>query len=505
MDHEFDVFFLPYFTPSHMIPLVDMGRLFATRGVNVTIVTTPCNAALFQASVDRDIASGSPITVHTLKFPSVEAGVPEGIENFNAVTSLEMATKVSEGISMLQKPMEQLIRDCRPDCIVSDMFFPWTVDVAEELKVPRILFNPSNFLFHCVTHSIKIYSPHEKIQSDTESFVIPGLPDKIEITRAQLPDHVKTKTRYGEIMDMIRESERRSFGTIINSFYEIEPSYVDHFRTVLGRKGWHVGPLSHFSNRGKIDIANDSIIEQHSCLSWLDTQKPNSILYICFGSMIRFPDSQLTQIALALDASGKPFVWVVRKRGKTEENEEEGWLPKGFEGRMAERNQGVIIRGWAPQLLILEHYAIGGFMTHCGWNSILEGVTAGVPLIAWPLFAEQFYNEKLVTQVLKIGVGAGADVWNTSFEITSPVVGKDKIEKAVTYLMGCSKESEQIRRRAKELGVMAKRAVEEGGSSYHDLTALIEEIKVAVAIAVTVAIDAGGFLPSNNYTIPAIK
>lgn len=103
-----------------------------------------------------------------------------------------------------------------------------------------------------------------------------------------------------------------------------------------------------------------------------------------------------------------------------------------------------------------------------------------MPLITWPLFAEQFYNEKLISRVLKIGVEVGSEVWNSGFEIKSPVVGKDKIVKAVTWLMGGSEEVQEIRRRAKEIGVMLHKSVEEGGSSYSDLGALIEEIKARV-------------------------
>ncbi|KAL2905184.1 Scopoletin glucosyltransferase, partial [Bienertia sinuspersici] len=85
----------------------------------------------------------------------------------------------------------------------------------------------------------------------------------------------------------------------------------------------------------------------------------------------------------------KEFIWVVKNRKSKE------WLPTGFKQRIGEK--GLLIRGWAPQVLILEHEAIGAFVTHCGWNWTLEAISAGVPMITWPIFAEQFYNEKLVT------------------------------------------------------------------------------------------------------------
>ncbi|KAF5955585.1 hypothetical protein HYC85_008441 [Camellia sinensis] len=455
-DQKLSVVFLPYLAPSHIIPMVDIARLFAGRGVAATIITTTNNALLFRDSVNHDAASGLNISVHTIKLPSAQVGLPEGIENFGQCTSPQLMAKLGYAIVLLQNQIEEFIRDNPPDCIVSDMFFPWTVDLADELQVPRIMLYPSNSFFHCVSHSLRLYAPHEKVQSDSEDFLIPGLLDEIRMARSELQDHFKAKSRYGDLINSIRETEGRSYGIILTSFYDLEPAYSDHFKKVVASKCWNLGPLSLFTNRGNVGQENNSGEEKHSCLSWLDTQKPNSVLYVCFGSMVQFSDAQLTQIALALEASGHPFVWVVRKEGKSE-------------GKQEER--------WAPQLEILDHQAVGGFLNHCGWNSLLESLTAGLPLISWPLFAEHFYNSKLSTQVLKIGVEIGPRVWNPGFEINSPLVGMDELTKAITFLMGGSPEAVKMRQRAEEIGIKAKRAVEEGGRSYCDLKALIEELK----------------------------
>ncbi|KAM1794574.1 hypothetical protein ACFX11_035035 [Malus domestica] len=132
------------------------------------------------------------------------------------------------------------------------------------------------------------------------------------------------------------------------------------------------------------------------------------------------------------------------------------------------------------QLPILEDEAIGGFVTHCGWNSILEGVSAGVPMITWPVGAEQFYNEKLITQVLRTGLVVGSQQW-TSFadKKKEASVKREAIEKAITQVM-VGDEADELRSRAKALEEMARRAVEEGGSSFSDLTALVEELRRSV-------------------------
>ncbi|KAF7811001.1 scopoletin glucosyltransferase-like [Senna tora] len=135
--------------------------------------------------------------------------------------------------------------------------------------------------------------------------------------------------------------------------------------------------------------------------------------------------------------------------------------------------KGLIIRGWAPQVLILDHEAVGGFVTHCGWNSTLEGISAGVPMVTWPRSADQFYNEKFVTEVARIGVGVGAKKYVESEEDN---VKKEAIEKALKEIME-GEEAEEMRNRVKNFGKMAKQAMEEGGSSYLGFSALIEELK----------------------------
>lgn len=403
-------------------------------------------------------------------FPSKEVGLPEGIENFNAITSSEMASKVFYGIMLLRKPMEDLIRKISPNCIFSDMFYPWTADLANELSIPRLMFNPSCLFSHCVTHSLSVYAPHGSVESDTESFLVPNLPHKIEMKRCQLPEHVKMKTRYGELIKAIEESEQKTYGTVHNTFYELEPAYADHYGNIKKCKFWHIGPVFQFFK--KAETSNDSSSEQHYCLSWLDTQKPDSVLYICFGSMVRFSDAQLTEIAFALEVSNTQFIWVVRRGLENQET----WLPPGFEERMVKNNKGLIVQEWVPQVKILEHPSTGGFLTHCGWNSVLEAFVAGVPLMTWPLFAEQFSVEKLV-ELLMVGVRVGADVWNSGFEIKSPLVGREMIENALSRLMDGSDESLMIRRRAEDTRVMARGAVMDGGSSFNQLRDLIEELK----------------------------
>ena len=199
----------------------------------------------------------------------------------------------------------------------------------------------------------------------------------------------------------------------------------------------------------------------------MNSKEPNSVLYISFGSLARLPSKQLKEIANGLEASDRSFIWVIGKISPSSKNgeiENLNWLPTEFEQRMKESDKGLIIQGWAPQLLILKHSAVGGFMTHCGWNSTQEGVSAGLLMITWPLLAEQFSNEKLVTDVLKIGIKVWSEEWPSRNKERKVLVGREKVEMAVKRLMSEDEEIEDIRRRVKEIAGRAKRAIEEGGT-----------------------------------------
>ncbi|EEF42834.1 UDP-glycosyltransferase 73C4-like [Ricinus communis] len=184
---------------------------------------------------------------------------------------------------------------------------------------------------------------------------------------------------------------------------------------------------------------------------------------------------QLIELALGLEASMRSYIWVVKEGDYTAELDK--WLvEEQFEETV--KDIGLVVRGWAPQVPILSHPAIGGFLTHCGWNSTLEGISSGLPMITWPMFAEQLFNEKLIVQVLKIGVRIGVEIpmkWGEE-EKLGVMVNKDEIKKAIDQLMDEGSEGEDRRRRAKELGEMAKKTVEEGGSSYLNMTLIIQHV-----------------------------
>ncbi|KAK7245054.1 hypothetical protein RIF29_39885 [Crotalaria pallida] len=470
----------PLIAPGHIIPMMDIARLLAQHGVIVTIFTTPKNASRFTSSISRAVSSGLQIQLVLLQFPSKEVGLPEGCETFDMVPSTTMIPNLFNGVIMLQKQAEELFATLtpKPSCIISDFCIPWTSQIAQKYNIPRISFHGfCCFTLHCmhVVHASKVL---ESITSESECFTIPGIPDQIQVTKAQFPG-ANYHRLLKEFKDKVSDAEIKSYGVIINTFEELEQAYVNDYKKVRNDKAWCIGPVS-LCNKDELDKAqrgNKDSINQNHCLKWLDLHKPNSVAYVCLGSLCNLIPSQLMELALALEATQRPFIWVIREWVQFEELEK--WISEeGFEERT--KGRGLLIRGWAPQVLILSHHAIGGFLTHCGWNSTLEGISAGVPMVTWPLFADQFLNEKLVVHVLKIGVSLGVETpmtWGEEENSNNGViVKKENIKNAICMVLNEGGESEERRGRARKLSEMAKKAVENGGSSHLNMTLLIQEI-----------------------------
>ncbi|XP_031102279.1 UDP-glycosyltransferase 73C5-like [Ipomoea triloba] len=465
---------IPLMSQSHIIPLTDFAKLLAKRGVTVSIITTPSNADRYNDSVKIPAAkSNLKIQLITVEFPCQQAGLPHGCENMDSLASMDLVIDFFQASDMLREPLEKIVSqlDPKPSCIVDTSAFSWTQDIATKLHIPRYVFQTVSCFTNVISHILK-----ETKAADTDSgtFLIPRIPDNIELRKGQLMENtVKHSDKWVGIMDRIKKAHDLARGNLINSFEELEPWYVNEYKK-LRRAVWCVGPVS-LCNRETDEKRNrgNRFSSDQDCLPWLDTMKPRSVIYACFGSLCQISPSQLKEIGLGLEASNSPFIWVIR--GINFSSQVEKWLEEdGLEERV--KGRALIVRGWAPQLEILSHPSIRGFMTHCGWNSALEAVSAGVPMITFPMFAEQFFNEKFIVKVLKIGVRVGVEVGVNSWqeEKKGVMVKREQVKNAIDCLMG--DEGEEMSKRAQKLAEMAKKAGEEGGSSSFNISLLIQDV-----------------------------
>ncbi|KAL9239350.1 hypothetical protein vseg_013683 [Gypsophila vaccaria] len=457
----------------HMLHIVDTASTFAIHGVECTLITTPANVPFIQKSLPN---SNQRILqffkLGLVAFPHEAVGLPPGLENFSAVTSPDQRGKISKAMSLLQGPTEDLIKEISPDCIVSDMFYPWTSDFALGIGIPRVVFRGCGMFPMACWHSIKSHSPHEGVDCQEDHvIVLPGLPHHIEMRKSTLPDWVRKPSGYTYMMNMMDAAEMRSYGVIVNSFSELEREYEEYYRSVTGLKVWTIGPISlHVGRNEELDGSDEWV-------KWLDSKQIGSVLYVSFGGVAKFPPHQLREIAAGLESSGRDFVWVVRASEEHASETADAWSLQEFKERMRESKQGLIIESWVPQLMFLEHKATGGMLTHVGWGTMLEGITAGLPLVTWPLYAEQLYNERLVVDVLKIGVGVGVKEFSGLDDIgKKETIGRESIEASVRLVMGDGEEACAMRRRVKELSEASKKAVQEGGSSKANIQDFLNDL-----------------------------
>ncbi|KAH7511312.1 hypothetical protein FEM48_ZijujUnG0025700 [Ziziphus jujuba var. spinosa] len=190
-----------------------MANQFASRGCRATIISTPANAPDAIKSIEtRQL--GLEIGVVLIKFPSKEVGLPEGCENTNSLTTKHMIQKFLVATTMLDQPLEQLLSEHRPTCLVASAFFPWANKIAAKYGIPRIVFHGTSSFALCAYASLFREQPHKKVSSDSEPFIIPNLPDEIKITRQQLQDHLKEESEVTDFARKVEESDLTSFGVI---------------------------------------------------------------------------------------------------------------------------------------------------------------------------------------------------------------------------------------------------------------------------------------------------
>ncbi|KAI4334601.1 hypothetical protein L6164_019269 [Bauhinia variegata] len=292
----------------------------------------------------------------------------------------------------------------RPLCIIADIFFGWTASVAKELGLFHLIFSGAGGYGLACYYSLWVNLPHRKTNSN--EFSLPDFPEIHTLHKTQLPANISEANGADAWSLFMRKNLSEwinSDGILFNTLQEFDSLGMLYFRRKLSRPVWAIGPVllsTESKSRGK-----GSGVSPEICREWLDTKPWNSVLFVCFGSMNTISASQMMQLALALEDSRRNFIWVVRPPIGFNINSDfkaEEWLPQGFLGRIQESKRGLIVHNWAPQLEILSHVAISAFLSHCGWNSVLEALSHGVPILGWPMAAEQFFNCKLLEEELGV-------------------------------------------------------------------------------------------------------
>lgn len=372
---------------------------------------------------------------------------------------------VSRSLPALRDVLKSLVSSFRVVALVVDLFATEAFGVAAEFNLSPYLFFASAAM--ALSLFLRLPKLDESVSCEyrdlPEPVQIPGCPP---VHGKDLLDPVQDRKNdaYQRLLDVVKRYTSAE-GIIVNTFKELEGGAIKALQDE--EPGYPpvypIGPLVHMG------AAEDG----SECLRWLDDQPRSSVLFVSFGSVGTHSLDQLTELALGLEMSEHRFLWVVRSPndkvasfGVDDQNNPFAFLPNGFLERT--KGFGLVVPSWGPQAQILSHGSTGGFLTHCGWNSTLESVVNGVPLIAWPLYAEQKMNAVLLTEALKVALRPKIG--------ENGIIGRTEIAKVVKDLME-GEEGNLIRSRMRGLKEAAGRALSKDGDSTKSLAQLVQKWK----------------------------
>ncbi|KAL8531543.1 hypothetical protein ACS0TY_008223 [Phlomoides rotata] len=456
----------PFPAQGHMLPLLDLTHHLSLKGLTITLLITPKNLPIL-----TPLLSSTPsIQTLILPFPS-HPSIPPGAENVKDIGN-HGNIPITSALSKLQQPIIQWFKSHHnpPVAILSDFFLGWTHQLAHQLGIPRIVFYSSGAFF--VAAFDYLWANFEDIKPGISvGFVdLPGSPNFSWNRLPSLFRRCKDLDKTGA--DFIRTSmvaNGQSWASVFNTFWALEDEFLDYFSRVMGRpRVYSVGPLDMIGGSDKIR-GGDGNCDSSSgvnVISWLDQWEDGSVVYVCFGSQKLLKKAQVEALAAGLERSGVRFIWVVKHLSAQQLADGYGSVPDGFESRVSGR--GFVLKGWAPQTAILSHRAVGGFLSHCGWNSVLEAVAAGVMILGWPMEADQYFDAKLLVEYK----GAAVQVC----EGGDTVPDSDELARKITKSMHGEAAAKEEKAKAKELKSKALEAVEVGGSSHTDLDGLVQEL-----------------------------
>ncbi|KAJ4972180.1 hypothetical protein NE237_005279 [Protea cynaroides] len=444
---EENVVIFPFMAQGHMIPFLSLAlQIEQRKSYTVTFINTPLNIEKLRHSLPPT----STIRLISLPFSAADHGLPPEAENTD-VLPYPLIVHLMHASLSLKPSFTHLISKLSPLCIISDMFFTWTADVANQFGIFHSIFNAGGAYGMALYHSVWTHLPHCNTNSD--EFSLPDLPEISPIHRSQLANNVKQANGTDPWSLFIQGQVRLWFssdGLLFNTVEGLDQTGLSYFRRKkTGIPVWAIGPT-----RSKLTERAGAGDDRNMCIHWLDTCSQNSVLYVSFGSQNTLSASQMMELAKALEASGKNFIWVVRPPLEFDINSEfraEKWLPEGFEDRIRKENRGLLVRKWAPQVEILSHKSTRAFISHCGWNSVLESLSQGVPILAWPIGADQFYNAKFLEE--EVGVCVEMARGNRS------EVREEKILRLIKVVMGETEKGEKMRKKACEVKEIIKDAM----------------------------------------------
>uniref|UniRef100_A0A5B6Z4U5 Glycosyltransferase n=1 Tax=Davidia involucrata TaxID=16924 RepID=A0A5B6Z4U5_DAVIN len=460
-----EILVVPKNGQGHLFPCMELCKHLVSRNYKITLIidsdisssvpTSLRQSPLFEIAMVVGSSPSHAVAPGSDPFQRQYQGMTSGLENF--------LTRKSENPSSI-----------RVVCAVIDHIMFQTQEVFAKFGIPTVTFITSGACWAAMQHAVWKAQPSDMKPGEIRE--LPGLPKEVVLKYSDLkqrshwrlpPQHggggppgagsggggskrLRGPPLPGDPAPWVAEVES-SIAILINTCDDLERPFLDYVANLTGKPVWGVGPLLPDQYWQSADLLlgereirpkRDSNYTQDEIIEWLDSKPRGSVFYVSFGSEVSPSMEEYPELSSALEESKWPFIWVIQKKsgrpGPDGSGTEEGYFPHGLDSRVGKR--GLIIHGWAPQLLILSHPSTGGFLSHCGWNSTVEAIVRGVPFLAWPIRGDQYYNAKLLVSHLKVGT-------MVSEGYPADMVKKDDIVHGIETVM----TNEEIRKQAATL------------------------------------------------------
>ncbi|XP_028752060.1 UDP-glycosyltransferase 83A1-like [Neltuma alba] len=462
--HRNHVLVLPFPAQGHVNCLMILSNKLAQHGLRITFVNSDFNHRRVVKAMNEEEEAEKKKRKLPVELASISDGMgPE--DDRNNVAKLMLAI-----LRTMPSELEKLIegingRGDRITCVVADVKMGWALEVSHKLGIKAAVICPTTAaVFALELHMPKLIQHGLMDSNETIHFWIANIKGEFEIS-PDIPkmntsdiawccigDLDSQKTIYDYLARTIKASHLTDWW-LCNTTFELEPGALSLYPKILP-----IGPLMESHENLSTRSLGQFWEEDLSCLRWLDLQPSCSVIYVAFGSFTVFDPTQFKELALGLELTQRPFLWVVRE--DTHGGGTKIAYPDEFEGK-----KGKIVK-WVPQKKVLSHPAIACFVSHCGWNSTMEGLSNGVPFLCWPYFADQFFDKNCICNEWKVGLGFDSD--------EKGIISRQEIKKKVDMLL----EDESIRARSLKLKDIMMNNIKEGGTSMENFRKFLEWVKL---------------------------
>ncbi|KAG8383621.1 hypothetical protein BUALT_Bualt04G0033100 [Buddleja alternifolia] len=388
----------PWLAFGHIIPYLELSKFLAEKGHKISFISTPRNIDRLP-KLPPELASS--INLVKIPFPKIPE-LPEYAEATMDIRGEDMQY-LKKAYDGLEAGLTRFLEESGdPDWIIYDFSPHWLPPIAQRLGISRGFFLIINAWFLAFFGPVDDLISGSDYRTKPEDFMVPPkwvkFDTKVAYRRFEANWIVGSGQNDGSgFSDYYRGGKviEGCEAIFVRHCYEFEPDWLTVLEKVYGKPVVPLGlmPPNNNNNNNKLDDENSE--SWVGIRNWLDNQNKGSVVYVALGSEVTPTEDQLSELAHGLEISGVPFFWVLRKpSGSTESDSVE--LPRGFEERTSGR--GIVWRSWAPQLKILSHDSVGGFLSHCGWSSIVEALMFGHPLITLPFLVDQGLNSRVVVE-----------------------------------------------------------------------------------------------------------